>query len=97
MLGQSLLDVYTAIVPRLEQENGSLNPSLLALGDFPFAVDVPGLTGQKFQHVWARLADFVPDGVGRANGRLPPLVGWREAQQADDVAFVGVERLPEMR
>lgn len=91
------LAVDAALAAGLEEEDGRLDPLLLALADLPLAVKVPHGLGQQLGDVRVLALQRVPDVVHADDVALPALLRAVAAQQADDVARVGVEELARRR
>lgn len=88
------LAVHAAFSPRLEEKHARLDPLLLAFADLALTVKVPHRTGQQLGHVRVLGLERVPDMVHADNVALAALLCAVAAQQADNVARVGVEELP---
>lgn len=91
------LAVHTSLAARLQKEDGRLDPLVLALADLALAVKVPDGLGQQLGHVRVLALQRVPDVVHADNVALAALLRAVAAQQADNVARVGVEELPRRR
>lgn len=88
------LAVHAALPTRLQKEHARLDPRLLAIADLALAIKVPHRAGQQLGHLGVLGAQRVPDVVDADNVALATFLGAVHAQQADNVARVGVEELP---
>ena len=83
-----------ALAEVLEVEDGLARPLLLALRHLALAVKVPHRLGQQLGHIRVLPLQGVPDVVDADNVALAALGGPVHAQEADQVAIVGMEELP---
>lgn len=88
------LAVKPPLAAVLQIHNRLTDPLLLALRHLALAVKVPDGLGEELGHVRVLLLQRVPDVMDRDNVALAALLRTVHAQEADDVAVVGVEELP---
>ena len=87
------VDPRSLIGARLLVEDRLAGVRFLAGGDLTLAIEVPDRLGESLSDVGVFLLQDVPDVVDGDDVRLAAFQRPRDAQQADDVAVVGVEEL----
>lgn len=83
-----------AVAEVFKVEDGLPRPLILAVGDLALAVKVPDGLGQELGDVWVLALERVPHAVHADKVALAALGGSLDAEEADDIAVVGVEELP---
>lgn len=79
--------------PVFQVDHTTADPGLLASGDFSLAVKVPVWGGEGFDDVWVRALQDVEDVVRGDDVGFAAGLGFRDAEEADEVGAVCVEVL----
>ena len=86
-----------ALLGNFEVENTRPYEVLLPPTRLPLPIKIPHRPGQKFRNIWVFLLQNIPHVMHTGHVALPALFRARDAQQADDIAVVGMEELPGVR